>query len=107
MRRMLPLFLLAAIAAFCQPENPPPPDPQQTTDAQAQTQPQQTQPSSPDQQQQDERNRSVLEVKKGGEAIKNKDLWEESGYFHPFVRMPKYVLMDQKAIWTSPFHTAK
>ena len=39
--------------------------------------------------------------------IKQKDLWTDTGYFHPFVRMPKYILVDQKAIWTSPFHTAK
>ncbi|MBZ5620739.1 MAG: phosphatase PAP2 family protein [Acidobacteriia bacterium] len=58
-------------------------------------------------QSQDQSNRSVLEVKPGAEAIKNKDLWEKTGYFHPFVRMPKYILQDQKAIWTSPFHTAR
>jgi membrane-associated phospholipid phosphatase len=40
-------------------------------------------------------------------VIKQKDLWEGTGYFHPFVRMPGYILQDQKAIWTSPFHTAK
>ena len=47
------------------------------------------------------------EVKPGPEVIKNKDLWERTGYFHPFVRMPRYILDDQKSIWTSPFHTAK
>jgi membrane-associated phospholipid phosphatase len=51
--------------------------------------------------------RSVIEVKPGGQVIKNKDLWEGTGYFHPFGRMPKYVLSDQFKIWTSPFHTAK
>jgi membrane-associated phospholipid phosphatase len=56
---------------------------------------------------QDQENRSTIQVKPGGEAIKNKDLWEKTGYVHPFVRMPKYVLHDQKAIWTSPVHTAK
>ena len=50
---------------------------------------------------------SAIQVKPGGEAIKNKDLWEKTGYFHPFLRMPRYVWEDQKAIWTSPFHTAK
>jgi membrane-associated phospholipid phosphatase len=40
-------------------------------------------------------------------VIKEKDLWNETGYVHPFLRMPKYVLHDQKAIWTSPFHTTK
>jgi membrane-associated phospholipid phosphatase len=49
--------------------------------------------------------RSVIEVTPGPPAIKNKDLWESTGWIHPFGRMPKYVLQDQKAIWTSPFHT--
>jgi membrane-associated phospholipid phosphatase len=40
-------------------------------------------------------------------VLKQKDLWNETGYLHPFVRMPKYILQDQKAIWTSPFHTTK
>ena len=51
--------------------------------------------------------RSVLEVQPGQPAIKNKDLYERSGYLHPFGRMPRYVLRDQKGIWTSPFHTQK
>jgi membrane-associated phospholipid phosphatase len=51
--------------------------------------------------------RSVLEVKPGGQVIKNKDLWEGTGYFHPFGRMPRYVLSDQVKIWTSPFRTGK
>jgi membrane-associated phospholipid phosphatase len=49
----------------------------------------------------------VLEVKPGEEAIKNKDLYEKTGYWHPFVRMPRFILDDQKKIGTSPFHTAK
>jgi membrane-associated phospholipid phosphatase len=52
-------------------------------------------------------NRSVIDVKPGEEAIKNKDLYEASGIFHPFARMPKFIIRDQKAIWTSPFHTSK
>jgi membrane-associated phospholipid phosphatase len=51
--------------------------------------------------------RSVLEVKPGEKAIKNKDLWDETGIFHPFGRMPRYILHDQVKIWTSPFHTSK
>jgi len=51
--------------------------------------------------------RSAIEVQPGPPVIKQKDLWEKTGWFHPFVRMPKYVLQDQKAIWTSPFHTTK
>jgi membrane-associated phospholipid phosphatase len=51
--------------------------------------------------------RSTLEVKPGPEVIEQKDLWDATGYVHPFVRMPKYILQDQIAIWSSPFHTAK
>ena len=56
---------------------------------------------------QGESNRSVLKPKPGQEAIKEKDLYDRTGYMHPFARMPKFVLYDQKAIWTSPFHTSK
>jgi membrane-associated phospholipid phosphatase len=50
---------------------------------------------------------SVLKVKPGTEALKDKDLYVDSGYFHPFRRMTRFVLVDQKKIWTSPFHTSK
>uniref|UniRef100_Q025P4 Phosphoesterase, PA-phosphatase related n=1 Tax=Solibacter usitatus (strain Ellin6076) TaxID=234267 RepID=Q025P4_SOLUE len=49
----------------------------------------------------------VIEVKPGSEAIKNKDFYEKTGWLHPFRRMPAYVVHDQKAVWTSPVHTAK
>ena len=52
-------------------------------------------------------NRSVTKPKPGGEVIKPKDYSDASGYLHPFTRMPRYILEDQKAIWTSPFHTSK
>jgi membrane-associated phospholipid phosphatase len=52
-------------------------------------------------------NPSALGVKPGTEALKNKDLYEGTGYLHPFRRMSKFVLTDQKRIWTSPFHTKK
>jgi membrane-associated phospholipid phosphatase len=55
----------------------------------------------------EEKQTSTLEVKPGPPVIKPKDFHDATGYLHPFVRMPKYVLEDQKAIWTSPFHTAK
>src|SRR5215472_19213760 len=54
-----------------------------------------------------EKNQSVLQVKPGTEALKDKDFYKESGYRHPFRRMPRFVLIDQKRIWTSPFHTSK
>jgi membrane-associated phospholipid phosphatase len=54
-----------------------------------------------------EKQASTLDVKPGPPVIKQKDLYDATGYFHPFVRMPKYVLQDQKAIWSSPFHTSK
>jgi membrane-associated phospholipid phosphatase len=56
---------------------------------------------------QGEQNRSAIEVKPGHQAIQDKDLWEKTGYLHPFRRMPRFVLYDQHAIWTSPIHTAK
>ena len=96
MKSLAVAFLSVTITGFCQT----PPDPQTPE----QTTPQQTTPAADTTGQQQDRNRSVLEVKPGGEAIKQKDLWEKSGYLHPFRRMPKYVLVDQKAIWTSPFH---
>ncbi|HLG96290.1 MAG TPA: phosphatase PAP2 family protein [Bryobacteraceae bacterium] len=54
-----------------------------------------------------EQNKSVLGVAPGTEAIKNKDLFEATGYWHPFVRMPKFILVDQEWIWTSPFRTSR
>lgn len=56
---------------------------------------------------QNERNRSVLDVEPGEQDIKNKDLFEGTGYLHPFRRTPRFVLADQKKIWASPFHTSK
>jgi membrane-associated phospholipid phosphatase len=56
---------------------------------------------------QDDAQRSAIEVKPGPPVIKQKDLWEGAGFFHPFARMPNYILQDQKAIWTSPFHTSR
>lgn len=50
---------------------------------------------------------SVLGVAPGTPVIKDKDLYDRTGYLHPFVRMPKFVLVDQRRIWTSPFHTSR
>jgi membrane-associated phospholipid phosphatase len=61
----------------------------------------------PDRYPDEQAQRTTLEVKPGPPVIKQKDLWDGTGYIHPFVRMPKYILQDQKAIWSSPFHTAK
>src|ERR1700693_5790792 len=80
-----------------------PPDPAES-DAGPQTVGQ-TKPPSEDQQ--DESQHVTVDVKPGPPVIKQKDLWEKTGYFHPFVRMPQYIWQDQKAIWTSPFHTSK
>jgi membrane-associated phospholipid phosphatase len=52
-------------------------------------------------------NRSVLGIQPGTKAIKDTDLYEKTGYWHPFVRMPRFVLVDQKRIWTSPFRTSR
>jgi membrane-associated phospholipid phosphatase len=51
--------------------------------------------------------KSAIDVTPGPPVIKQKDLWEGTGFFHPFTRMPRYVWQDQRAIWTSPFHTSK
>jgi membrane-associated phospholipid phosphatase len=50
---------------------------------------------------------TAIETKPATPVIKDKDLWEKTGFFHPFRRMPKFVLDDQAAIWSSPVHTAK
>jgi membrane-associated phospholipid phosphatase len=97
------LVLSTVLAAECQESAPPDLPPQSAPPVASQAQDQ----SPPQQSPQSQSNRSAIKVKPGGEAIKNKDLWENTGYIHPFVRMPRYVLQDQKAIWTSPFHTVK
>jgi membrane-associated phospholipid phosphatase len=50
---------------------------------------------------------TAIQVQPATPAIPNKDLWEKTGVFTPFKRMPSFVLHDQAAIWTSPIHTAK
>jgi membrane-associated phospholipid phosphatase len=55
---------------------------------------------------QGEASRSTLAVKPGSPSIKDKDIVEESK-ITPWKRLPRYILQDQKAIWTSPFHTSK
>lgn len=52
-------------------------------------------------------NRSALAVKPGEPSIKDKDLFEKTGVWHPLTRLPRFVISDQKRIWTSPFHTSK
>jgi membrane-associated phospholipid phosphatase len=74
-------------------------------DAFSQNQPAAEQNQTPDQKQAPKP--TAIRVKPGAQAIKNKDLWEKTGYLHPFRRMPRYIVQDQKAIWTSPVHTAK
>jgi len=49
---------------------------------------------------------SVLDVKPGSPTIKTKDIVRERK-ITPWVRLPRYLIQDQKAIWTSPFHTTK
>jgi hypothetical protein len=49
--------------------------------------------------------RPALNPAPGQEVLKPKDYQDSTGYFHPFTRMARFVLEDQKAIWTSPFHT--
>jgi len=88
---------LLALPVFCQTEVPDAQaDPAQKTPAanQGTANPRQA-------------DRSVLEIAPGEKALKEKDFWERSGIFHPFARMPKFIVRDQVNIWTSPFHTAK
>jgi membrane-associated phospholipid phosphatase len=47
---------------------------------------------------------STLEVAPGAPILKTKDITQESK-LAPWKRLPRYVLQDQKRIWTSPFHT--
>jgi len=93
MKVLIATFLfLAILPAFCQEQpgetNSQPPD---------NTQPPTANRATP----------SALGVAPGTEALKDKDLYEGTGYFHPFRRMPKFILTDQKRIWTSPFHSKK
>jgi membrane-associated phospholipid phosphatase len=85
-------LLFAALPLCCQENQAPPSPAPQTENSQAN-------PS--------QANRNVLGVTPGTEAIKNKDLYEGTGAWHPFRRMPKFILTDQKRVWTSPFHTSK
>jgi membrane-associated phospholipid phosphatase len=96
-------FLLCVLflsTGFAQTGTPPPAEPAPPPSNQAQDKP----PANAAGQ---SRDRSVIKPKPAGEAIKPKDYSDATGYWHPFARMGKYTLMDQKAIWTSPFHTSK
>jgi membrane-associated phospholipid phosphatase len=50
---------------------------------------------------------TAIQVTPAAPVLKNKDLWDQTGLFHPFRRMPRFVAHDQAAIWTSPVHTAR
>ena len=49
-----------------------------------------------------QQNGSVLNVQPGAQAIKPKDRFDNTGYLHPFVRMPRFVLTDQKTNLDQP-----
>lgn len=91
---MCVIFLLPAFAQTV----PPPADP-----AAAPTD--QNQPPANEQGQ--SRDRSLIRPAPGPEVIKPKDYEGATGYLHPFSRMARFVVQDQKAIWTAPFHTSK
>jgi len=97
---VLLIGLCGVTVAFGQATQPDPADAEQTP-AQSSSQ------NGTQSGQQDSAHRSAVAVKPGSPVIKQRDLWDATGYFHPFVRMPKYIAQDQKAIWTSPLHTAK
>lgn len=96
------LFLLPAFAQT-EAQTPVTQDQQTTPAAQAQT----AAPQPPANVKGQSRDRSVLKPKPGTEILQPKDYSNDTGYFHPFRRMGRFVLYDQKAIWTSPFHTSK
>jgi len=102
-------ILLFLVAASCLLVAPAQTEPQQELAQGAPTANQPEAPKSPDEKEQPDRqaDRSALAVKPGPPAIQQKDLYEGTGYFRPFLRMPKYILQDQKAIWTSPAHSKK
>jgi membrane-associated phospholipid phosphatase len=110
---LLVTFAIPALCQLQQPDaQPPQVQPAQNNGQNANAQNANAQQASPQQEntQQPPANRatsSALGVTPGTEALKNKDLYEASGYLHPFRRMPKFILTDQKRIWTSPFHTKK
>jgi membrane-associated phospholipid phosphatase len=49
---------------------------------------------------------STLTVEPGSPTIKDKDIANDRK-LTPWKRLPRYIFQDQKAIWTSPFHTSK
>src|SRR5581483_8686261 len=102
-------ILLFLVAASCLLVAPAQTEPQQELAQGAPTANQPEAPKSPDEKEQPDRqaDRSALAVKPGPPAIQQKDLYEGTGYFRPFLRMPKYILQDQKAIWTTPAHSKK
>ncbi|HEY7338080.1 MAG TPA: phosphatase PAP2 family protein [Bryobacteraceae bacterium] len=114
MKVFLGLVGCLAIAAYGQTtlDQAPPTDPQagratqQPSPEPVSTQTNQTPAQAPQTSVQPQNN-SALGVTPGTQAIKEKDLYEQSGYLHPFRRIPKFVMTDQKRIWTSPFHTSR
>jgi membrane-associated phospholipid phosphatase len=94
------MFLLPAFSQTLPRSDSPPADSGVATDAAAADQDQ-----APADQIQPSPYRSALKPAPGQQVIKPKDYQDSSGYFHPFTRMARFVLEDQKAIWTSPFHT--
>jgi membrane-associated phospholipid phosphatase len=94
------LLALRALAATAQTRSPVEAD-QQPSQTQADQTPSQVQPP------QTETPHSVPPVRPGEKAIKEKDLYAKTGYWHPFTRIPRFLLHDQKAIWTSAFHASE
>jgi len=99
------LFLLPAFAQEQQSSTPPEQQPPATEAASPQQDQQAIRP--PANAEGESRDRSVIKPKPGTEILQPKDYSNDTGYFHPFRRMARFVIYDQKAIWTSPFHTSK
>lgn len=99
----LPVLVLTAVSqaqAGAQPGTTPAQTPAPQTAAQQQQ-------TTPKQGNSNRAKQNVLGTKPGENVLKQKDFYDRTGYFHPFRRMPRFLLYDQKAIWTSPFHTSK
>lgn len=100
MRKLVGTVLLSCWVPVLAAQTPPPVETQGKQEQEREAKP-------PSDQVRGEASRTAVGVQPGAPVIKKKDLYEGPGYIHPFGRMPKYVLQDQKAIWTSPFHTSK
>jgi membrane-associated phospholipid phosphatase len=95
---LYPFLLMAATLAAQEAESKPAPEPPaQGQPAGAPTK-ENPQPGAPP-------TRTAIDVKPGKPTIKTPEIGHEP--IGPISRLPKYILEDQKAIWTSPFRSGR